>query len=189
MANYANFQKVGYSSQATAIAGDWIVQPLEQDGRAALCNDANLFRILIGTFCWGLPNVNNMQVAQLPASGRVLAGFVGRSQQEVWSDASTTLGYSMQIDNTRTVQYYIRGTFATVAPSLNSGGVALAGDIIIQNNNTGALASQTSTTVPSGYTLIPAYTVINPSPVQVANTTASGLQQAGLLIISNVSTY
>ena len=77
------------------------------------------------------------------------------------------------------------GSFYAIAPSLNGGGVIVAGDILVLNNTTGALASQTSATIPTGYTQVPGYTVINPAPGEVATDNPI----ANLVVISNFLTF
>jgi hypothetical protein len=64
--------------------------------------------------------------------------------------------------------------------------VILYGDLVLINNITGALASQTSTTIPSGYTQCitgnQAWTVIDVTPVY----DAQGILLSNLVAISNV---
>ncbi len=181
----ANFQQSVFFPQ-TANPGDFYGTPEFNAGVGAL-SDPNGAGIVIGTFCWGLPSTNNTQVTQLPASGLPLAGFVARVQNNVWADADVSQGYSYTIPATNDMEFFPKGSFFAVAASLNGGGTILAGDIIIQNNTTGVLASQTSTTVPSGYTQIVGWTVINPSPL--SSTTVALANAANLVVISNVTTF
>jgi hypothetical protein len=197
MANYAGFQQSVYYPNV-AYAGDYFGLPPYNPTNGYIV-DANSYNggILIGTFAWGLAgSLNNSQVTQIKGSNTMLAGFAVRAQDGVWADANVPFGYSMLVPATRQIQIAPKGSFYAVAPSLNGGGVIVQGDIILVNNTTGALASQTSSTIPSGYTQAitggVAWTVINVAPT---SQTASGypINNAGvtanLVVISNIATY
>lgn len=185
MTLFAGFQSVGAAIQS-ANPGDFYGAPEYNAGRGAI-SDPNGTGIMIGTACWGILNTNNSQVTQLYTSGAPFAGIVVRSQSEVWADASVPLGYSMTIPPHGSLEYFIKGSFYVIATSLNSGGVIVQGDIIVQNNTTGVLYSQTSLTIPSGYVQIPGYVVINPAPL--STTSPAPTNATGLVVISNIETF
>lgn len=186
MTVYAGFQQ-SVVFPKTANPGDFYGVPGYNAGIGAIVDPASAIGITIGTFCWGILSTNNTQVTQLYTSGAPLAGFVARVQNTVWSDASVSLGYSNTVPATNQLEYFPRGSFYAVATSLNSGGVIVQGDIIVQNNTTGVLYSQTSLTIPSGYAQITGWTVINPSPL--SSTTTASANATGLVVISNVTTF
>ena len=144
--------------------------------------------IMIGTFAWGIISgtsnngQSNSTVTQLPNGTIPLAGFVWRSQQNVISWSTEQYGYGFAIKAGDNVDLVLQGTFLVAAPSLNVGGVAVNGDIIIQNNTTGIVNSQTSLTVPVGYTLVPGFTIINVTPDSIN-------AGSGIYVMSNVKKF
>jgi len=183
MAVYAGFQP-SVSFPTSGNVGDFAGRPDYSSGRAGIVSSTGaLPYIKIGTFCWMLNGNNNQQIVQLPTDTGVvsLAGFAFRSQNNIWSDASIPLGYSLEIPVGQNCAYYGSGVFFADAPSLNVGGVILYGDYIFQNNTTGALVSQTSATPASGYTLIVGWFVENPAPLS----TTTPANPANRVIISS----
>ncbi len=144
--------------------------------------------IMIGTFAWGIiaPSSNtaqaNTNVTQLPGSGKPFAGYAWRSQQNVIPWSTEQYGYGFAIKSGDNIDLVNQGTFLIYAPSLNVGGVILAGDILVQNDTTGAVMSQTSTTVPGGYTLVPGFKVINATPDNIA-------AGSNIVVMSNVKQF
>ena len=195
MANFAGFQQ-SVQYPAVALPGDWYGLPLYNAG-AGYIVDANSLNggILIGSFCWGLLGTNNTQVTQIQGSNTQIAGFAVKAQEGVWADASIPFGYSMMVPATRQIEVVSNGSFYAVCPSLNGGGVIVANDIIIINTTTGALASQTSATIPSGYVAAitggKQWIVINPSPTAAtsANAITNALTTTNMVVISNVINY
>ncbi len=197
MSTFAGFQQSVYYPNV-AYAGDVSGLPPYNPTKGYIVDAASFGGgIYIGSFCYGLAgSLNNTQVTQIKGSNTAIAGFVPRLQDGVWADANVPFGYSMLMPSTRQIQVAAKGTFYAVCPSLNGGGVIVQGDIIVINDTTGALASQTSTTIPSGYHQAisggVAWTVINAAPT---SQTASGypINNAGvtanLVVISNVATY
>lgn len=108
----------------------------------------------VGSFTWFVDSQTCTPLLAQATSPNVLLGFVARTQDTVWPGANTLQGYSMQVQQGYQLQYFATGTFGAVCPSLNNAGAGpiLYGDIVLINNTTGALASQTSLTIPSGYT-------------------------------------
>jgi len=131
----------------------------------------------IGTFCWGVDGTNNQQITPFKGANTRIAGFVIRGQQSVWANASLSVGYSDIVPATQQLPVCANGSFYAVCPSLNGGGVIVAGDIIILNNLTGELKSQTTGVIPANYTQVPGYKVINAAPADS--------QTADMVIISN----
>lgn len=175
MTLYAGFQSsVAYPQ--VAYQGDFYGLPINNGGKGYIVDPASA-GINIGTFCWGLIGTNNTQVTPFKGSNTEIAGFTVRSQSGVWSDSDIIKGYSMTVPATRQIQVFANGSFYAICPSLNSGDVIVAGDIVLLNNTTGALASQTTSVVPSGYTQVAGYIVINASPT---NSTITNL-----VVISN----
>jgi hypothetical protein len=126
--------------------------------------------ILVNTFAWGLAtgtsnsSQSNSTVTQLPDGILPFAGFVWRSQQNVIPWSTEQYGYGFAIQAGQNIDLVTQGTFLIFAPSLNAGGVILNGNILVQSNTTGEVASQTSATIPTGYTQIPGFIVINSTP-------------------------
>ncbi len=182
MVAYAGFQKSVTFIQV-AQPGDWFGEPDYNAARGYIVDPASAGQA-IGTFCWGLLGTNNQQITPFKGSNTQLAGFVFRDQATVWSDASTPLGYSFTVPATRMCSVVQNGTFYAVAASLNGGGTIVAGDYVLVNNTTGVLVSQTSGTIPGGYTDT-GYKVINPAPGEVSTDNPI----ANLVVISNVFTF
>jgi hypothetical protein len=141
----------------------------------------------VATFTWFVDSQTCTPLLAQSPSAKLL-GFVPRDQSTVWPGQNILQGYSMQVQQGYQLQYFATGTFGAICPSLNGGGVILYGDIILINNTTGALASQTSLTIPSGYTQCitgnpnQAWSVIDITPVY----DAQGLLISNLVAISNV---
>lgn len=141
----------------------------------------------VATFTWYVDNQTCTPLKADSPSSQLL-GFVSRDQSTVWPGQNVTQGYSMQIQQGYQLQFFATGTFAAVCPSLNNAGAGpiLYGDLVIINNLTGALASQTSGTIPSGYsqciTGSQAWKVISVTAVY----DAQGILINNLVVISNV---
>lgn len=140
----------------------------------------------IATFTWF---VDNQTCTPLKADAQGgLLGFVARTQDTVWPNANVNQGWSMQVGQGYQLQYFPTGTFAAVVGSLNNSGAgpAVYGDLVLINETTGALTSQTSSTIPSGYTQCItgglAWKVINLTAVY----DAQGSLLNNLVVISNV---
>jgi hypothetical protein len=141
----------------------------------------------VASFTW---YVDNQTCTPLRADSpsAILLGFVARTQDTTWLNANVQQGWSMQVAQGYQLQYFATGTFAAVCPSLNNAGAGpiLYNDLVLINNTTGALASQTSSTIPSGYTqcitgnLV--WRVIDVTPVN----DAQGNLLSNLVAISNV---
>lgn len=144
--------------------------------------------IMVGTFAWGIIGASsntaqsNNNVTQLPDGTKPFAGFAWRAQQNVIPWSTEQYGYGFAIKAGDNIDLVIQGTLLCYAPSLNGGGVILAGDILVQNETTGAVMSQTSLTVPGGYVLVPGFKVINATP---DNITAG----SNIVVISNVKQF
>jgi hypothetical protein len=124
--------------------------------------------IMIGTFAWGVVAASsnttqaNANVTQLPTGTNPFAGYVWRSRQNV--------------------DLVNQGTFLVYAPSLNGGGVILAGDILVQSETDGTVHSQTSGTPASGYVVVPGFKVINATPDNIA-------AGSNIVVMSNVKSF
>jgi hypothetical protein len=118
----------------------------------------------------------------LPDGTKPFAGYVWRSQQNVIPWSTEQYGYGFAIQAGQNLDLVNQGTFLVYAPSLNSGGVILAGDILVQSNTTGEVKSQTSATVPAGYTQIPGFTIINATPDNIA-------AGSSIVVMSNVKKF
>lgn len=144
--------------------------------------------IMIGTFAWGIIAASsntaqaNSSVTQLPDGTKPLAGYAWRSQQNVIPWSTERYGYGFAIEAGQNIDLVNQGTFLVYAPSLNGGGVIVAGDILVQNTTTGLVKSQTSATIPSGYVLVPGFKVINATP---DNITAG----SNIVVMSNVKQF
>lgn len=144
--------------------------------------------IMIGTFAWGIIGASsntaqaNSNVTQLPGSGKPFAGYAWRSQQNVIPWSTEQYGYGFAIKAGDNIDLVNQGTFLIFAPSLNVGGVILAGDILVQNNTTGEVKSQTSATVPGGYTLVPGFKLINATPDNIP-------AGSNIVVMSNVKSF
>ena len=144
--------------------------------------------IMVGTFAWGVVtgtsnfSQSNSIVTQLPNGSLPFAGYVWRSQQNVIPWSSEQYGYGFAIQSGQNIDLVNQGTFLIYAPSLNVGGVILAGDIFVQGNTTGEVFSQTSPIIPAGYTKIPEFTVINATPDNIA-------AGSNIVVMSNVKKF
>ena len=110
------------------------------------------------------------------------------TQDTTWPNGNVNQGWSMQVGQGYQLQYFVDGTFSSICPSLNNGGAGpiVYGDLVLINNTTGVLASQTSSTIPAGYSQV----ITGNKPWKVINTTtvydAEGTAIQNLVAISNV---
>jgi hypothetical protein len=183
MTLYAGFQS-SVTFPAVAFAGDWFGEPLYNSGKGYIVDSTSSGQA-IGTFCWGLVGNNNSQITPFKGSNTQIAGFVVREQTSSWVGTNVDLGYNTTIAPGQSCTVIQNGSFYAIAASLNGGGVIVAGDILVLNDTTGVLYSQTSATIPSGYTQITGYKVINAAPGEYStdNTTTN------LVVISNVLSF
>lgn len=144
--------------------------------------------IMVGTFAWGIIGASsntaqaNTNVTQLPDGTKPFAGYVWRSQQNVIPLSTEQYGYGFAIKAGDNIDLVNQGTFLVYAPSLNGGGIILAGDILVQNETDGTVKSQTSLTIPSGYVLVPGFKVINATPDNIA-------AGSNIVVMSNVKQF
>jgi hypothetical protein len=169
------------------LAGDMLGNKnLMNPSQSAIVNRASASPQGIATFTW---MVDNQTCTPLKAdSNNTILGFVARSQDTTWTNANTNQGWSMQVGQGYQLQYFVDGTFSAVCPSLNNGGAGpiVYGDLVLINNTTGALVSQTSSTIPAGYSQVvtgnKAWKVINTTTVS----DAEGNLIDNLVAISNI---
>jgi hypothetical protein len=143
----------------------------------------------IGSFTWFVDSQTCTPLLADSPSG-ILLGFVARTQSTVWPYGNFLQGWNAQVAQGYQLIYFSTGTFGAICPSLNNAGAGpvLYNDIVLINNTTGALASQTSTTIPAGYTQvitgpnIAAWRVIDITSVY----DAGGTLIPGLVAISNI---
>jgi hypothetical protein len=144
--------------------------------------------IMIGTFAWGVVAASsnttqaNANVTQLPTGTNPFAGYVWRSQQNVIPWSTEQYGYGFAIQAGQNVDLVNQGTFLVYAPSLNGGGVILAGDILVQSETDGTVHSQTSGTPASGYVVVPGFKIINATPDNIA-------AGSNIVVMSNVKSF
>ena len=189
MSLFQNTVNITQAGMPQYLNGDMIGNKnLQNPSQSAVVNINSTALQGVATFTW---YVNSTTCTPLKAdsTGNILLGFVGRTQDTPWPGANTLQGYSMQVQQGYQLQYFATGAFGAVAPSLNNAGAGpiLYGDYVIINNTTGALASQTSGTIPSGYTQCitgnsQAWTVIDVTPVY----DAQGTLLSNLVAISNI---
>lgn len=171
----------------TYLIGDLIGNKnFQNPAQSAIVNIASSVPQAIGSFTWR-KNAQTCTPLKADSTGALL-GFVARTQDTTWANSNVDQGWSMQVAQGYQLQYFASGTVATVCPSLNNAGAGpiLYGDLILINDLTGELASQTTDVIPSGYTQV----ITNNLPWKVIDTSivydAQGSQIANLVAISNI---
>ena len=186
----ARFQnKVNISARGIPqyLTGDMLGNKnLMNPAQSAIVNKNSSIPQGVGSFTW---MVDNQTCTPLKAdSNNTLLGFVARLQDTTWPNGNVNQGWSMQVGQGYQLQYFVDGTFSSICPSLNNGGAGpiVYGDLVLINNTTGVLASQTSSTIPAGYSQV----ITGNKPWKVINTTtvydAEGTAIQNLVAISNV---
>ena len=155
MANALFQNQVNITAQGMPqyLTGDYLGnRNLYNPSQALIVNKNSSIPQAVASFTWLLDGQTCTPLKADSPSG-ILLGFVGRTQDTTWPNGNVNQGWSMQVAQGYQLQYFPTGTFAAICPSLNNAGAGpiLVGDIILINNTTGALASQTSLTIPNGY--------------------------------------
>lgn len=191
MSNNAGFQKsvnITPSGITSYYPGQMIgATNFNNPSQSAVVNKNSSIAQGIATFTF-YAGANTCTPLFADATNGILLGFVANLNNTVWNDANMKQGWSLQVQQGYQLNYFATGTAAAVVPSLNNTGAGpiLYGDIVLINKTTGALASQTSATIPSTHVQCitggRAWKVINVTP----QFDAEGNSLANLVVISNI---
>ena len=186
-ARFQNAVNITAHGMPQYLAGDYIGNKnLMNPAQSAVVYANSSIAQAVGSFTW--MQDSGVCTPLKADSNSLLLGFVSRDQATTWPNGNVNQGWSMQVAQGYQLQYFPTGTFACICPSLNNSGAgpAVYGDIVLINNTTGELASQTSSTVPSGYTQCITggltWKVINVQSVY----DAEGNAISNLVVISNI---